>query len=128
MALARTNPDKIQKYVDEVAEYDFERAVSIIQNDKPLAMSKGVQNRYSETIFWKIILKSAALIDHTKLPSAKGPVDGFTMVEKAATKKFMVDTGYGSGTINKAQRNPFDQSTDEPPNLTVQSRNCCGLF
>lgn len=103
VATVRTDPDKIRKYVDEVAEYDYEKAVRSIQRDKTLAMSKSVQNRYSETIFWKIILKAAALIDHTKLPSAKGPADGFTMAEKAATKKFMEDAGYGLGGENQRQ-------------------------
>ncbi|KAJ6105284.1 hypothetical protein N7523_010094 [Penicillium sp. IBT 18751x] len=101
MAPARTDPDKIRKYVDEIAEYDYEQAVGIIQRDNALAVGKGLQNRYNETIFWKVILKGAALIDHTKLPSAKGPADGFTVAEKAATKKFMEDAGYGLSAQNQ---------------------------
>ncbi|KAJ5471915.1 hypothetical protein N7539_008484 [Penicillium diatomitis] len=107
MAPTRTDPDKIRKYADEVAEYNYEQAVSIIQRDNALAMGKGVQNRYNETIFWKIILKGAALIDHAKLPPAKGPADGFTMAEKAATKKFMEDAGYGLGAENQRQHRIF---------------------
>ncbi|KXL49178.1 MAG: hypothetical protein FE78DRAFT_534645 [Acidomyces sp. 'richmondensis'] len=98
-----TKPDKIRKYVDEISEYDYEKAIDVIRRDNALATGKGLQNRYNETIFWKIILKGAALIDHTKLPSAKGPVDGFTMAEKAATKKFMEDAGYGLGAENQRQ-------------------------
>ena len=101
MAPTRTDPDKIRKYVDEIAEYDYKQAVSIIQRDNALAVGKGLQNRYNETIFWKIILKGAALIDHTKLPSAKGPADGFTVAEKAATRKFMEDAGYGLSAQNQ---------------------------
>lgn len=103
MDLARTDPDRIRKYVDEVAEYDYEKAVRAIHRDKALATGKGVQNRYSETVFWRIILKAAALIDHTKLPPAKGPADGFTTAEKTATKKFMEDAGYGLGAENQRQ-------------------------
>ena len=87
MIPARTDPDEIRKYTDQVAEYGYEQAISTIQRDNALAMGKGVQNRYYETIFWKIILKGAALIDPSSLPSAKGPADGFTMAEKAADRK-----------------------------------------
>ncbi|KAJ5111726.1 hypothetical protein NUU61_001356 [Penicillium alfredii] len=98
-----TKPDKIQKYVDEISEYDYEKAIDVIRRDNALATGKGLQNRYNETVFWKIILKGAALLDHTKLPPAKGPADGFTMAEKAATKKFMEDAGYGLGSENQRQ-------------------------
>ncbi|KAJ6041556.1 uncharacterized protein N7446_010562 [Penicillium canescens] len=102
-----TKPDNILKYVDEISEYDYEKAIDVIRRDNALATGKGLQNRYNETIFWKIILKGAALIDHTKLPSAKGPADGFTMAEKAATKKFMEDAGYGLGAENQRQCRVF---------------------
>ncbi|OKP09344.1 hypothetical protein PENSUB_5316, partial [Penicillium subrubescens] len=98
-----TKPDNIRKYVDEVSELDYEKAIHVIRRDNALATGKGLQNRFNETIFWKIILKCAALIDHTKLPTAKGPADGFTMAEKAATKKFMEDAGYGLGAENQRQ-------------------------
>ncbi|OKP13738.1 hypothetical protein PENSUB_581 [Penicillium subrubescens] len=98
-----TKPENIRKYVDEISEFDYETAVDVIRRDNALATGKGLQNRYNETIFWKIILKGAALIDHSKLPAAKGPADGFTMAEKAATKKFMEDAGYGLGAENQRQ-------------------------
>lgn len=98
-----TKPENIRKYVDEISEFDYETAVDVIRKDNALATGKGLQNRYNETIFWKIILKGAALIDHSKLPAAKGPADGFTMAEKAATKKFMEDAGYGLGAENQRQ-------------------------
>ncbi|OQD72505.1 hypothetical protein PENDEC_c021G04478 [Penicillium decumbens] len=100
---ARTDLNHIRKYTDEVAEYSYEQAISAIHRDNALAMGKGVQNRYCETIFWKIILKGAALIDLASLPSAKGPADGFTMAEKAATKRFMEDAGYRLGAENQRQ-------------------------
>lgn len=100
-ALTTTKPDKIQKYIDEISEYDYEKAINVIRRDNALVTGKGLQNRYNETVFWTIILKGAALIDHTKLPPAKGPADGFTMAEKAATKKFMEDARYGLGSENQ---------------------------
>ncbi|KAJ6036016.1 hypothetical protein N7540_000295 [Penicillium herquei] len=99
----RTDSSKIRKYVDEIAEYDYEKAVRTIQKETALAMGRGVQNRYNETIFWKIILKGAALVDQSTLPPARGPADGFTMAEKAATKKFMEAAGYGLGAENQRQ-------------------------
>ncbi|KAJ5709036.1 hypothetical protein N7493_010370, partial [Penicillium malachiteum] len=98
-----TKPDQIRKYVDDIAKCDYEKAIHIIRKDNALATGKGLQNRCNETIYWNIILKGAALIDHTKLPTAKGPADGFTMAEKAATKKFMEDAGYGLGAENQRQ-------------------------
>jgi hypothetical protein len=100
MVLVRTDPDEIRKYADEVAGYSYEQAISAIHRDNALAIGKGVQNRYYETIFWKIILKGAALIDPSSLPSAKGPTNGFTMAEKAATKRFIEDAGYRLGVEN----------------------------
>ncbi|GFF92155.1 hypothetical protein IFM47457_09089 [Aspergillus lentulus] len=44
MAPTRTDPDRIRNYADEVAEYDYEQAVSIIQRDSALAVDKRVQN------------------------------------------------------------------------------------
>ncbi|KAJ5555970.1 hypothetical protein N7513_003612 [Penicillium frequentans] len=97
----RIDPTKIRNYVDEIAEYDYEKAVQTIRKDTALTMGRGVQSRCNETIFWKIILKGAALVDQTTLPPAKGPADGFTMAEKAATRKFMAVAGYGLGAENQ---------------------------
>lgn len=103
----RIDPIKIRNYVDEIAEYDYEKAVRAIQKDTALTMGRSVQSRCNETIFWKIILKGAALVDEATLPSAKGPADGFTMAEKAATKKFMAVAGYGLGAENQRQHRIF---------------------
>ncbi|KAJ5654958.1 hypothetical protein N7490_001961 [Penicillium lividum] len=99
----RIDPIKIMNYVDEIAEYDYEKAVRTIRKDTALTMGRGVQSRYNETIFWIIILKGAALVDEATLPPAKGPADGFTMAENAATKKFMALAGYGLGADNQRQ-------------------------
>ncbi|KAL7649125.1 hypothetical protein ACMYSQ_012470 [Aspergillus niger] len=107
MVPVRTDPVEIRKYADEVAGYSYEQAISAIHRDSAMAMGKGVQNRYYETIFWKIILKGAALIDRSSLPSAKGPTDGFTMAEKAATKRFMEDAGHRLGAENQRQYRIF---------------------
>lgn len=103
-ALTITKPNNIRKCVDEISEYaHYEKATDVICKDNALATGKGLQNRYNETIFWKIILKGAALIDYIKLPSAKGPTDGLIMAEKAATKKFMEDARYMLGADNQRQ-------------------------
>ncbi|KAL3260534.1 hypothetical protein ABHI18_004509 [Aspergillus niger] len=86
MAPVRTDPDKRRKYADEVAGYSYEQAISAIHMDHALAMGKGVQNR---------------------LPSAKGPTDGFIMAEKAAIKRFMEDAGYRLGAENQRQYRIF---------------------
>jgi hypothetical protein len=48
-------------------------------------------------------LKGARLLDPAKLPTAKGPLDEFSMAEKVATKKFMEEAGYGTSTANQRQ-------------------------
>ncbi|KAJ5938358.1 hypothetical protein N7466_001492 [Penicillium verhagenii] len=101
------DPIKIRNYVDEIAEYDYEKAVRTVRKDTALTMGRSVQSRCNETIFWKIILKGAALVDEATLPSAKGPADGFTMAEKAATKNFMAVAGYGLGAENQRQHRIF---------------------
>lgn len=112
-SLTTTKPDHIRKYVDDIAKGDYKRAVYIIRRDNALAMGKGLQSRSNETIYWNVILKGASLIDHTKLPTAKGPADGFTMAEKAATKKFMQDAGYALGAENQRQCRIFWKSLFE---------------
>ncbi|KAJ5117563.1 hypothetical protein N7448_011195 [Penicillium atrosanguineum] len=97
MVLTRTDPDKIRKYADEVAEYDYEQAVSVIQRDSALAMGKGVQNRYNETIYWRIILKGAALIDHTK----PLPRNSWKMLDMGWAQKTNGKAAFSGGTDSR---------------------------
>ncbi|KAJ5111474.1 hypothetical protein N7532_002009 [Penicillium argentinense] len=103
MALATTRLERMREHVKDVSQYNYEQAIHAIRRDTALTAGKAIQTRYNETIFWPIILKCAALIDPATLPPAKGPADGFTMAEKAATKKFMEDTGYSVGAENQRQ-------------------------
>jgi hypothetical protein len=64
---------------------------------------KGLQISYTETIYWEIIMKGAELIDPVTLPMVKGPPDEFTMAEKVAIKKFMIEAGYALGLENQWQ-------------------------
>ena len=52
-----------------------------------------MQVRHNETVYWEVISKGAKLIGHSTLPTAKGPLDEFTMAEKVATKIFMNEAG-----------------------------------
>ncbi|KAJ5542726.1 hypothetical protein N7535_005150 [Penicillium sp. DV-2018c] len=107
MALATTRLERMREHVKDVSRYDYEQAIHAIRRDTALTRGRAIQTRYNETIFWPIILKCAALIDPATLPPAKGPADGFTMAEKAATKKFMEDTGYSVGAENQRQYRIF---------------------
>ena len=101
--LTKTESGRIRDYVDEISEYDYGKAIRVIRRDRTLATGRELQTRYEEAIYWKIILKSAKLIHSSSLPSAKGSADGFTMAEKAASKKFMRDAGYGASAENQRQ-------------------------
>jgi hypothetical protein len=97
---------KIRKYVDEISEYDYEKAMGSFA-ETMLDHGQGSAKSIQGNNFWKTILKGAALIDCTKLPPAKGPADGFTMARKAATKKVMEDVGYRLGAENQRQCRTF---------------------
>lgn len=107
MPMTTTKLEKMREFVKEFSRYSYEQAIHAIRRDTALITGMAVQKRYNETIFWPIILKCAALIDPATLPPAKGPADGFTVAEKAATKKFMEDTGYSLGAENQRQYRIF---------------------
>ncbi|KAJ5989702.1 hypothetical protein N7481_004912 [Penicillium waksmanii] len=100
-AVISTELAKIQEYVDKLSRYAYDEAIEKIRRDTAFSAGKAIQTNYNETIFWPIILKCAALIDPAILPPAKGPVDGFSMAEKAATRKFMEDIGHSLGSENQ---------------------------
>ena len=106
-ATITTKLEKTQGYVDELSKHDYEKAITIIRRDTALNAGRAIQTNYNETIFWPIILKGAALIDPATLPAAKGPADGFSMAEKAATRKFMEDIGQSLGSENQRQHRIF---------------------
>ncbi|KAJ5111855.1 hypothetical protein NUU61_001485 [Penicillium alfredii] len=106
-AMITTKLAKTQEYVDELSKYSYDKAIKTIRRDTAFSAGKAIQTNYNETIFWPIILKCAALIDPATLPPAKGPVDGFSMAEKAATRKFMEDIGQSLGSENQRQYRIF---------------------
>ncbi|KAJ5876395.1 uncharacterized protein N7529_001979 [Penicillium soppii] len=107
MPMTTTKLEKMRQFVKEFSRYSYEQAIHAIRRDNALITVMAMQKRYNETTFWPIILKCAALIDPATLPPAKGPPDGFTVAEKAATKKFMEDTGYSLGAENQRQYRIF---------------------
>jgi hypothetical protein len=106
-ATITTKLEKTQGYVDELSKHSYEKAITIIRRDTALNTGRAIQTNYNEPIFWPIILKGAALIDPATLPPAKGPADGFSMAEKAATRKFMEDIGHSLGSENQRQYRIF---------------------
>ncbi|OQE13978.1 hypothetical protein PENSTE_c040G06747 [Penicillium steckii] len=106
-AMISTQLAKTQEYVDELSKYSYDKAIKTIRRDTAFSVGKAIQTNYNETIYWPIILKCAALIDPATLPPAKGPVDGFSTAEKAATRKFMEDIGHSLGSENQRQYRIF---------------------
>lgn len=106
-AMVTTKLEKTQDYVNELSKYSYDQAIKTIRRDTALNAGRAIQTNYNETIFWSIILKCAALIDPATLPPAKGPIDGFSMAEKAATRRFMEDIGHSLGPENQRQYRTF---------------------
>lgn len=92
---------EIRKRADKLMEYDYQKAMEVIQLDNALATNKTLQRRCNEAVYWRIILKNAELLDPTLLPSAKGPFDGCSMAEKQSAKKFMEDIGCALSSQNQ---------------------------
>ncbi|KAH8706070.1 hypothetical protein BGW36DRAFT_285532 [Talaromyces proteolyticus] len=98
---ATTKVENMRQYLDDIAQHEYEEAVRIVKRDNAFSAGKDMQTRYNETVYWEIISKGAKLVDPATLPASKGPLDGFTMAEKAATKVFMLEAGFGTGTENQ---------------------------
>ncbi|KAL4944391.1 hypothetical protein BDV06DRAFT_187494 [Aspergillus oleicola] len=98
-----TDPSKIQQYTKAVSKLEYDEAVRVVKRDNAVAAGRTMQARLNETVYWDIFLKGAKLIDSAELPIAKGPGDGFTSTEKAATKRLMEDAGFDLGAENQRQ-------------------------
>ncbi|KAI9035011.1 uncharacterized protein KD926_004825 [Aspergillus affinis] len=96
-----TNIEKVRGCVDQLAQLGYAEAIYAIKQELALVASKHIQVRYNETVYWEIIKKGAVLLDPATLPTAKGPVDEFTMAEKVATETFMKEADYGLSLANK---------------------------
>ncbi|KAJ0419235.1 hypothetical protein BJY00DRAFT_324566 [Aspergillus carlsbadensis] len=75
-----TDPSKVQQYAEGISKLEYYQAVE------------------------DIILKGAKHINPTTLPRLKGPDDGFTSAEKAATKRLMEDLRYGLSPESQRQQ------------------------
>jgi hypothetical protein len=99
-----TDPSKVQQYAEGISELEYYKAVEVVKRDHAAAAGRSLQTRFNETVYWDIILKGAKRIEPTTLPRSKGPDDGFTPAEKAATKRLMEDLGYGLSPESQRQQ------------------------
>ncbi|CRG92900.1 hypothetical protein PISL3812_09976 [Talaromyces islandicus] len=100
---ANTDVENMRRYLDVIVQCGYEEAVGIVRRNNVLLTGKGMQTRHNEAVYWDIILKGAKRIDPARLPTLKGPLDGFTQVEKVATKNFMQEAGFATGLENQRQ-------------------------
>jgi hypothetical protein len=98
-----TDVRKVQSYVNHIVKLQYLDAVQLIKQENALSTSKGIQWRFNETVYWDIIMKGAELLDLKEQPTPKGPLDEFTMPEKLATRRFMMEAGYGLSAANQRQ-------------------------
>ncbi|EAW16714.1 uncharacterized protein NFIA_060700 [Aspergillus fischeri NRRL 181] len=101
--LLSTDPSWLQNYAESISTLEYCKAVRAIKRDNAVAIGWNLQSRFNETVYWDIILKGAKRIDVATLPRARGPDDGFTSAEKAATKRLMEDLGYGLSPESQRQ-------------------------
>lgn len=103
MLTTTTNTAKIRKFTKELASMEYEAALHSIKERKAQYEGNGIQIGNNENAYWGIILKGVKFVDPATLPkgSAKGPLDGFSAAEKAATLDFMTKGGFGIGKGNQ---------------------------
>ncbi|KAJ5211412.1 hypothetical protein N7491_011230 [Penicillium cf. griseofulvum] len=110
---------KTQSYVDDIVKLQCLDAVQLIKQENALSTSKGIQSRFNETVYWDIIMKGSELLDPKELPIPKGPLGEFTMAEKFATRRFMMEAGYGLSAANQRQCRLFQKRLFEMRNAGV---------
>lgn len=98
-----TKVEEIQSAVNGIVKLEYPDAVQRIKQENAFSASRSIQSRLHETVYWEIIKKGAELLDPINLPASKGPLDEFTMAEKVATERFMLEAGYGLSLANQRQ-------------------------
>ncbi|GLA67400.1 hypothetical protein AtubIFM54640_010718 [Aspergillus tubingensis] len=96
-----TKTKQVREWIDYISGLDYARAVSLLKKENAFLAGQEILKRYHDTAIWTIISKGAALLDPATLPTARGPLDEFTMAEKVATRKFMEEVGYGTSPQNQ---------------------------
>ncbi|KAH6717483.1 hypothetical protein BKA61DRAFT_719574 [Leptodontidium sp. MPI-SDFR-AT-0119] len=81
---------------------EYEAAVHSISKRNAKYAANSMQIDSDENAYWEIILKGVKSVDPATLPkgSSKGPLDGISAAEKAATKNFMITAGLGTSPEN----------------------------
>ncbi|KJZ70773.1 hypothetical protein HIM_09823 [Hirsutella minnesotensis 3608] len=108
-----TSTKDIRDYAEEIMGWGYEKAVRAIKNEHANFACKDIQVRYNKSIYWRIIVKYAKLLDPASLPTAKGRLDEFTMAEKTATLAFMTKAGYRTSYANQRRCRRFWKSLSD---------------
>ncbi|KAH6700678.1 hypothetical protein BKA61DRAFT_620970 [Leptodontidium sp. MPI-SDFR-AT-0119] len=100
-----TNMAKIRAFTKELASLEYEAAVHSIAKRNAMHAANGIQIGSDENAYWEIILKGVKVLDPATLPKGapKGPLDGFSAAEKAATENFMKSASFGTSPENQRQ-------------------------
>ncbi|EAW08830.1 uncharacterized protein ACLA_097710 [Aspergillus clavatus NRRL 1] len=96
-----TKTKQVREWIDHISKLDYARAVSLLKKENAFLAGQEILKKYHDTAIWSIITKGAELLDSTTLPTARGPLDEFSMAEKVATRKFMEEVGYGTSPQNQ---------------------------
>ncbi|KAG9252580.1 uncharacterized protein F5Z01DRAFT_217857 [Emericellopsis atlantica] len=96
-----TRIEKIRIFAEQLAGLKYDDAVNAVKREQGIVAGKDIQARWNETIYWDIITNGAKFLDPTKLRTAKGRLDNFSMAEKVATERFMAEAGYGTSWANQ---------------------------
>jgi len=93
--IATADIETIRNNAYRIADLGYQKALYSVTKEKSVLAGRDIQTRYLETVYWEIIKKGEELLDPGSLPSQKGRRDEFTMAEKVAVRRFMLDAGYG---------------------------------
>jgi hypothetical protein len=109
MVTSTTNTAKIRAFTKQLASLEYRAAVHSISKRNAKHTANSMQINSDKNAYWEIILKGVKFVNPATLPkgSSKGPLDGISAAEKAATKNFMISAGLGTSPENQRQRRGF---------------------
>ena len=98
-----TDTRKIRELSRNLASHGFDGAKDRVASRRAGGVGYEIQNQSDETWYWDIISKAVRTLDPTTLPSAKRPMDDFSVAEKTMTYQFMVGANYPIGDETQKQ-------------------------
>ena len=85
----------------QILDSGYHNAVHIVRAQAAHLADDTIRYRYTQTVYWDIILNGVQYIDESKLSNRPGPSTGFTNKEIEANRRFMDELGLGLTLYNQ---------------------------